>query len=174
MKKFVIFTVIVMISCSMNLFAQKSVDDIINIREKVSEKIDAMNKEETKKLSKKVQTNKENIFIGGMPVLSKNTLIKSFVFVEGSLLILIGFTLKRRLLDKKKHQMSRLKENIRKLRAERIGSIFDVSHYKVRRQLRMQPIKISEREITRRAKEYSISKGEIHLALNINLMQNNR
>ncbi len=171
MKKIVIIIFIVMVAFSANVFAQKSIDDILNIKEKVSKQIDVISKEEAKKLSKRVSEKKGNVVIGSTPGFSKNSLIKTFVFVEGSLLILIGLIVKRKLEEKKKFQLSRLKENIRKLRTEKIGSLFDVSRYNLRRRFIMQPIKISESEITKKAKEYSISKGEIHLALKIKLMQ---
>ncbi len=145
-------------------FAQKSLHDIINIKEKVSNEISSIKKTQPKKMQKQVLLSKT-------PSISKSILIKSFVFIEGSLLILIGLIFNRRKQIKKRYQLSKLKENIKKLRAEKIGSVFDVRNYKLRKKLVYQPIHYLEQDITRRAKKFAIAKGEIQLALKINMMQ---
>lgn len=171
MKKIILFISSVLVFFSVNIFAQKSFHDIINIKEKVAQQIKEISETEAAKTQKKDLTNKKEVLESSVPFMSKISFIKTFVFVEGSLLILIGLSFKRRKQEMKKYKISRLKENIRKLRAEKIGSIFDSKNYKLRKRLIMQPIKITEGEICRKAKEYSISKGELHLALKIKLMQ---
>ena len=171
MKNILILVSSVLVFFSVNIFAQKSFKDIINIKENVAKQLDEINKTEAVKTQKKEQINEKEVLESSVPLMSKMSFVKTFVFVEGSLLILIGLAFKRRKREMKKNKISTLKENIRKLRTEKIGSIFDSKNYKTRKQLIMQPIKISEKEICRKAKEYSISKGELHLALKIKLMQ---
>ena len=171
MKNILILLSSVFVFFSGNIFAQKSVKDIINIKERVEKQIDEISKIETVKKQKTEQPNEKKVLESSAPMISKITLIKTFIFVEGTLLILIGLAFKRRKQELRKYKMSKLKENIRRLRAEKIGSIFEPKYYRIRKQLITQPIKISEKEICRKAKEYSISKGELHLALKIKLMQ---
>ena len=66
----------------------------------------------------------------------------------------------------------KLKNNIKKLRQEKIGSINNSKLTRIRTCLKFQPLKMNNigREITRKAKKISISKGEIHLAAKLQLL----
>ncbi|NOX18813.1 MAG: hypothetical protein GXO87_11100 [Chlorobi bacterium] len=102
--------------------------------------------------------------------IGRSALTKLYVFIEGSLLIILLIYVKRKLSDSEKYRIQTLKENINKLRAEKIGSRSGRELYQIRRKLRLQPAAKSGREITMRAKKMNISKGEIYLAAKLNMM----
>jgi hypothetical protein len=105
--------------------------------------------------------------------ISKKSFVKIFIFLEGSIFIILLILTRRKRIEIKKYELSVLKENIRRLRGENIGSILNNPSYKNRRKLRFQKIKVDGREITKRAKQMSISKGEIFLAAKLSSMMNN-
>lgn len=104
--------------------------------------------------------------------LDKPLATKIFVGIEILLLSVLFILWFVRNKSKKMQQISILKNNIKNLREERIGSRNEQSLSNLRLKLALSPIKIDDhgKDITARAKKYNISKGEIHLAAKIKIL----
>ena len=142
-------------------------DEVVNIREIVQNQINEIK-------AKEAAVEKENVLFGDFGgeefFVSRSVLTRLYIFIEGSLLIIILIYLKRKFAESKKYRINVLKENIKKLRAEKIGSRSDKELYLIRKKLRLQPAAKTGREITMRAKKMKISKGEIYLAAKLQMM----
>lgn len=185
---YLLVTFVLMQAIFVSAFAQetstnKDAEEVVNIKELVDKQIQEIKEQEAKnqlKPSDKYDNeaaiipvkDSETEIISGLTV-SKDLLEKFFLFIEASLLVVIGFFFRKKLLKTRKDKRSKLKENIKKLREEKLGGMFDNSLVNVRKQLILQPIKIDGRTITSHAKKLSISKGEVYLAAKINMMMNN-
>ncbi|MGD8777629.1 MAG: hypothetical protein PVH88_01560 [Ignavibacteria bacterium] len=102
----------------------------------------------------------------------KDSLKSVFLFVELSLLVLLGYTVKKRYDKINKLKVIELKRNVKDLREEKIGSFANKELSLLRMKLNNTKINVkdSSREITQKAKSLAISKGEIHLAAKIKMM----
>jgi hypothetical protein len=102
----------------------------------------------------------------------KDFLKSVFLFVELSLLVLLGYTVKKRYDKINKLKVIELKRNVKDLREEKIGSFANKELSLLRMKLNNTKINVkdSSREITQKAKSLAISKGEIHLAAKIKMM----
>jgi len=142
-------------------------EEKIDIRAIVQNQIDEIK-------AKEVTARNENIFLAEFGseefFIGKSALTKLYIFIEGSLLIILLIYVKRKLTESKKYRIQVLKENINKLRSEKIGSRGSRELYRIRRKLRLQPAAKSGKEITMRAKKMNIAKGEIYLAAKLNMM----
>ena len=102
----------------------------------------------------------------------KESAVKLFVIIE--VIMFAGLVLMwlRKTRNNKKRQISILKNNIKSLREEKIGSRHETNLSKLRRSLRFETIKINDngKDITSRARQNQISKGEVHLAAKIKLL----
>ncbi len=99
--------------------------------------------------------------------------LKSFLlFIELSLLVLLGYIVKKRYDKISKLKVIELKRNVKNLREERIGSFANRELSLLRMKLNKTKINLNDgsSEITRKAKSLAISKGEIHLAAKIRMM----
>ncbi len=100
-------------------------------------------------------------------------LLKSFLlFVELSLLVLLGYFVKKRYDKINKLKVIELKRNVKDLREEKIGSYSNTELSVLRMKLNSTKINLKDsgREITQQAKRLAISKGEVHLAAKIKMM----
>lgn len=104
--------------------------------------------------------------------LPKGSAVKLFVIIE--VIMFAGLVLMwlRKTRTNKKRQITILKNNIKSLREEKIGSRHETNLTKLRRSLRFETIKINDngKDITSRARQNQISKGEVHLAAKIKLL----
>lgn len=102
----------------------------------------------------------------------KKLLKPLLLFVELSLLVLLGYTIKKRYDKINKLKVIELKRNVKDLREERIGSFNNKELSLLRMKLNNTKINLKDsgREITEKAKSMAISKGEIHLAAKIKMM----
>lgn len=171
MKK--IFLIISLLSIS--VFSQETANnDSVDIRSLVSEQINKIKENETMsatiKTAEVVAVPKKNEF--------KKTEIKDytnyaiFFAVEIGLAVSLIFLWIKRKKINNKHAVKYLKLNIAKLRKERIGTRFNNDLTKLRSKLAAQPIRVNDhgRDITYKAKKYSISKGEVHLAAKLKML----
>ncbi len=95
-----------------------------------------------------------------------NIYFKIFILVDIFLAALLFLGWKRRKNKIEQEVKSRFKKNIKKLREEKIKVRPDEQLGKIRKSLQKHPVvaDVNEFEITKQAKELSISKGEIYLA----------
>ena len=171
MKKFSLTILVLILTVAAPAIGQgektKNADETVDIRAIVQGQIDEIKSRET-------AAKNENVLLaefGGEEfIIGKSALTKLYIFIEGSLLIILLIYVKRKLAESKKYRIQRLKENINKLRSEKIGSRSGRELYRIRKKLRLQPAAKSGREITMRAKKMNISKGEIYLAAKLNMM----
>jgi hypothetical protein len=84
---------------------------------------------------------------------------------------LIFLWIKRKEINNK-YAVKYLKLNIAKLRKEKIGTKINDDLSRLRTTLIAQPINVNDhgRDITYKAKKYSISKGEVHLAAKLKML----
>jgi len=97
---------------------------------------------------------------------------KIIVLLNAGFLAAIVVLLRRRKIELSKMRNKDLKENIKRLREEKIGSISDSKLKKIRTSLFGRKLKIDPNgaAITEIARKLSVSKGEIHLAAKLNLL----
>ena len=100
-----------------------------------------------------------------------SSLIKLFVLVEASLLAAMILIYRRRKISEKPEETN-LKENIMKLREEKIEGVNDKKLAQLRKSLKNQRLEVKDmgRSITKKAKKMSLSKGEVHLAAKLNIL----
>lgn len=105
-------------------------------------------------------------------LIPKSSAVKLFVMVEAIMLAVLFLLWYSKNSKNRKRQIAILKNNIKSLREEKIGSRHETNLSKLRSSLRFQTIKINDngKDITYRARKNQISKGEIHLAAKIKLM----
>ena len=92
--------------------------------------------------------------------------------INASFIAAMVVVIRRRKLQLEQLKVSDLKNNIKKLRAEQLGSLSDSKLKKIRTGLFKKNIIIDNNglNITSLAKKLSISKGEVHLAAKLNLL----
>lgn len=161
-----------------------SANEMINIREFVAKQIREIQAAEAEKATAQLQNDSKlikasvfkekeasiTIFDKALLFIKENIFSKLFISIEILFLLLIIFFWYKSKPKTVRIKKSVLKENIRKLREEKIDAVLNSRLSKIRSRLVLQPIKIDGRNITAMAKRLSISKGEIHLAAKINLM----
>lgn len=105
-------------------------------------------------------------------LIPKSSAVKLFVIVEVIMLAVLFLLWYSKNNRNRKRQIAILKNNIKSLREEKIGSRHETNLSKLRSSLRFQTIKINDngKDITYRARKNQISKGEIHLAAKIKLL----
>lgn len=161
------------------LFAQESVkSDSIDIRSLVNEQISKIKEQESKAVSTNnaVKVNKAQILSGReskFNITAKDFISYAVFFLVELVLAasLIFLWIKRKEINNK-YAVKYLKLNIAKLRSERIGTKFNNDLTKLRTTLVGQTINVNDpgRDITYKAKKYSISKGEVHLAAKLKIL----
>jgi hypothetical protein len=154
-----------------NSYAQKdsSKTDTVSISSIIHSQIETIKSKETPKeirkpdLSKKAENN--TVFLG----LSESMLIRIFIFVD-ILLVTVLFIIWRRRKQRIAAELkAKFKNNIRKLREERIKGKDDLRLKTLRKNLQSHAIcnDLNDKLVTDQAKKLSISKGEIYLAAKI-------
>ena len=105
-------------------------------------------------------------------LLPKSSAVKLFVIIEVIMFAGLVFMWLNKTTKNKTRENAILKNNIKSLREEKIGSRDEFSLSKLRSNLRFDPIKINDngKDITFRARKNQISKGEVHLAAKIKLL----
>jgi hypothetical protein len=146
------------------------VNDSVNVREilaKEIEEIKAKQNEEDKKLQTLVISKKNEETESGFSIIEY-----LFVGIESILVITIGILYLRRKKGKKRNELKKLKFNISKLREEKIVCGLTNDLTTVRRQLQTIPIDYNDggKDVIRKARQYSISKGEVYLAAKLKLL----
>jgi len=116
-----------------------------------------------KKVIKKSKSSKNSI---------KSIYIKIFILFESSLLAAIVVIYRRKKLGFKKALRKELKQNIGLLRKEQLKSESADDLVNVRKSLTRKKIKVQNgtSSITKLAKKLSIAKGEVHLAVKLNMI----
>ena len=157
------------------LLAQEKVD-----KEAAKENLDAR-----KVLMKQVDEAKQKDIANNAVVKPGSNLVKQddvsnnigwlrilFFVIEGALLIGLFYLWNRSRINKIIRKKNRFKEQIQKIRQEKVGS--PPSNYlsQIRKGLSFLPTSLenSGKEITLKAKKYSLSKGELHLAAKLKLL----
>lgn len=104
--------------------------------------------------------------------LTKDNAVKLFVVIEIIMILGLIYLWSTKSQREKRRKIAILKNNIKQLREERIGSFQSKSLSMLRGKLRFDPIKINDKgkDITYRARKNKIGKGEIHLAAKIKLL----
>lgn len=170
--------------------ALKSTDtitgDSINIKSLVEQQILAAKlKMEQEKLEKKNVNNSYEVNISNVPVFKpKKTLIQLFLNLsfEVKLLLIISFFLflliaiRRIILKVHKKAKQGLKNKIKLLREEKVISKLEDKKSKSRRTLIHDlPVnRLTEKNITKKAKELKVSKGELMLAARLKYLEYER
>jgi len=154
--------------------AQENVkQDSIDIRSLVTEQINAVKIKESQTA---VESNKAEI----IPQTSIEVKLESkdytyhiifFVIEIGLAASLILLWMKRKEINNK-YAVKYLKLNVAKIRKEKIGTKINDDLSRLRTTLIAQPINVNDhgRDITYKAKKYSISKGEVHLAAKLKML----
>lgn len=109
-------------------------------------------------------------------LLSKKDMLKIFIILEASLIAALVILWRRRNYNPDAQLLNKLRKNIRLLREERLATYNDAHLSKIRSALQTQPIKVDDRgrDIITKARKYSISKGEVHLAAKLKMISNSR
>lgn len=173
MKKIILVIALFVISISAE---EKVQSDSVDIRSMVTEQINAAKENKTVQNNKIVQSNKAEI----IPTVNQESLVKTsdytyyviFFFIEiGLAASLVLLWIKRKEMNNK-YAVKFLKLNVAKLRKEKIGTKFNADLTKLRTQLSAQTFNVNDhgRDITYKAKKYSISKGEVHLAAKLKML----
>lgn len=180
-KRTLILLVILFLSC-VNTEAQIVDTSAVNIRAILEKQIaDIKQRENEGKDIIKVESQKQAGVVhaanfkfneGVKEFLTKDAAAKIFVIVEILMLSGLIFLWSTRAKRNKKRKIAVLKNNIKKLREERIGSLEENGLSMLRGGLRYDPIKINDsgKDITFRARKNNIGKGEVHLAAKIKLL----
>lgn len=107
--------------------------------------------------------------------IDKNSFIKFFVLIEATFIASLVVIYRRRRLKASSLTEKMLKQNIKNIRDEKIGSKFDKELTKKRKELKKLQANEEAKpaQITQLAKKLSVSKGEVHLALKLGLLSNN-
>lgn len=102
----------------------------------------------------------------------KGILLKAFILFEASLLAVIVVMYRRKRIGFKNAAKKELKHNINLLRKEKLVNRSGSELVNVRKSLTRKKIKIQKGSlsITRLAKKLSIAKGEVHLAIKLNMI----
>ena len=100
-----------------------------------------------------------------------SSLVRIFVLIEASLLAAMVLVYRRRKISAKPEKAN-LKENIMKLRDDKIEGSNDEKLAQLRKSLKNQRLEVKNmgRSITKKAKKLSVSKGEVHLAAKLNIL----
>ena len=146
------------------------VKDSVNIRALLDKEIaviKAKQKEEEVKSevyvisSEKIKTANNNLYVE-----------YGFWVIEAILIVVIGIFWFKRIKYRKKNAAKTLKLNISKMREEKIitGTTNDLTE--IRRNLVTYPIRYDDHgsDIVRKAREWSISKGEVYLAVKLKIL----
>ncbi len=166
---------------SVHTMVDQANGDSVDISQMVQSQIDAARKKEMQekdmalkqavvKLKEIPDENPDYFFVGlrRMIPLSDDALIKLFVLASASAGIFIFVFIKRSSL-RKKSGSSKLKNNIKLLREEKISSVKNGKLTEVRNRLTSAPstYETSNRAVARNARDMQIAKGEIYLAAKI-------
>jgi hypothetical protein len=164
-----------------NIHAQANDNASIDIRAILEKQISEIRSRENQKQEVAVET-KQQAAIVSLNTVDANDTVKEFlskdvaarIFIVIEILMIAGlvYLWGTKNSKNKKRKIAILKENIRKLREERIGSLQSKSLSMLRGKLRYDPIKINDngKDITFRARKNNIGKGEVHLAAKIKLL----
>ncbi|MFH1194305.1 MAG: hypothetical protein V1720_01255 [bacterium] len=125
-------------------------------------------------VQRKIETPKMNKAEMNSELFSKSEILKAFILLEAALLASLFIMWRRKNKSSDSQFNLKLKKNIRLLREERLATIDDSRLSKIRTRLNAQPIKVDDlgREIITKARKYSISKGEVHLAAKLKMLAN--
>lgn len=149
--------------------AEAAADTVKETKEEV--KTDIIAVEKTQK-AEMVSAENLDAAVKTVEFLPQESAVKLFVIIE--VIMFTGLVLMwlRKTRKNKKRQISILKNNIKSLREEKIGSRHETNLSKLRNSLRFETIKINDngKDITSRARKNQISKGEVHLAAKIKLL----
>jgi hypothetical protein len=147
-------------------------------KEKISNDNLPSNDAELEQIAAFLENTKTNIWtkLTNLPPF-KRQLLPYFLLIEAVLLgtILVVYLVSRRSSFKRTEQnVKNLKEAVRKMREERLGSKFNPEVSKLRSSLMMNAIRIDDggREITCFAKKQGIAKGEVFLAMKVRILSN--
>ena len=148
--------------------------DSVSISRIIQSQIDSIKSKEIAADVKKVKTSlneppveaeEKDIFLG----LSEDVLIKVFLLMDACFAAALFIMWRRRKQRIEKEQKVIFKDNIRKLREERIKGKEDVRLKALRKNLQTHAIcaNLNDNAVANQAKKLSISKGEIYLAAKI-------
>lgn len=148
-------------SVSISRFIQSQIDSIKSKEAVVKD----VKKNETSINKTPTKTEEKEIFLG----LSESVMIKIFLLMDACFAAVLFIMWKRRKQRIEKEQKVIFKDNIRKLREERIKGKEDARLKALRKNLQTHAIcaNVSDTAIANQAKKLSISKGEIYLAAKI-------
>ena len=160
--------IILIFTCIISAQDIRSVSDSLNIRAILSKQINDIKARDSIVFSKSsltegdiiVNTDKSNI---------KESLFKPFLLLESGLVaVLVVLWRRKRARDNKSVEL-KFKDNVRKLRMEKIGSTSGSKPGRFKEFINAEPIRMKNtgKDITVTAKKFDISKGEVHLAAKI-------
>lgn len=196
MKKIILFAVV--LSLFSLTYSQKKQQYDVDLKKLFREKVNEIKKKNgqnvnSKKtiinsLSQNAKVVKKTASVQNSPIFNSNKkvakksrstkkaynsiLLKGFILFEATLLAAIVVVYRRKKVGFKKALKRELKENIGLLREEKIETTTNRNLENVRKSLTRKKINIKQgsHAITHLAKKFSIAKGEVHLAIKLNVI----
>jgi hypothetical protein len=172
-----IITGIIILSCG--VFAQNSSSSEegnasqTDIKALVQKQIaEIKKKEQTHEKPVRQVAEKEEVSKTGNSAAVDSLIMKGFILFQTTLIAALFILWRRSKRELRKYHKSKLKNNIRNMREEKVKTSHNPKLATLRSSLGNEAKRMHDfrKDITKQAKRYSIAKGEVHLAAKLNMM----